>query len=533
MPLAKVSPVLTRNVSASAKNNILRKLRVPILAAAMIASGAFVGKAQARELEKDTFTPAATIGNDTIKPKPGVIITDTIVVSQNDSISVIDELSEDISKINENALGLKTSGSAAEELYTRVLSNISESGENPYNTIYLALCKQQSGNTLADVSAQIDDVIENMKIYSKDHNDETDELLLKNGSVSEFKYGKDNSKTGIVMQSLNITGLNLNEEGEQSNDSINKDNNDFNGNISYRMRATTDKAEVETNINAGSDNVDIQLAALYKTQTENGGNLSLSVNGRETMDGATTDGSAGASFDYNKDYFSTGLYYYYNRETDETGDVFKNTHLEGYLKYKQNVNLLAGIQNSDFLKYYYSELKLSGLKNLEDINTKLTGALSAEAGSLYTDYSDLGLEKNKLTNLDLCLMGGAYFKTDDISASLNGRISYNYLIDPDDDNESKLGLSVLGAFAKDNIAVSAMFSMFKGLSSPSENPDESVKSASNDINIATSVGFEIKNLLKGISPQFSYTSTSIDNKVQHFFNMTLKTSIEALKKAQQ
>jgi len=528
MTLAKISPVINKRVTAPLKNNVLRKLRVPALAAAMVLGGALANKAQAKELNKDTFTPTEIVVNDTIKPlsKGNVIVTDTIVVCENDTISVMDDLTKDLVKTNERIMGLSSQRTAAEELYTKVLSNISESGDNPYSAIYLALSEQENSGS-SDVSSQMDDVIENMKLYSRDHNEETEELMKKDGSITEFHYGKDNSKTGTIFQTINISGINLNKDkDESSNDSIKKSNNDFNGNVSYRMKAVTDKAEVETNINAGSENVDIQFAAMYKTDTENGGHLSASANGRETMNGATTSGSIGASLDYNKKDFYTGVYYYYNREADEKGTNSKNSEVEGYLRYKQNIDLHAGIQNSDLVKYYYSQLNLCGTKNLENINTKLSGTLSAEVGSFNMDLSSTGEGTLKLTNLDFSAMGGAYFKTDDISASLNGRASYNYLIDPDGDNESNLSLSILGAFSKGSIAISAMFSMFKDLLVAQDSQNDS------GVNIATSVGIEVKDLLKGISPQFSYTSTSIDNKVKHFFNVTVKTSLESLKKAQ-
>ena len=381
------------------------------------------------------------------------------------------------------------------------------------------------------MSNQLEDVVECMKVYARNQKEDTEKLMEQNGSITEFHYGKDNSKTGTIIQTLNITGLNLNDDNDSntSNDTISKDNNAFEGNVAYRAKAITEKAEIETNINAGSENVDIQLAAMYKTETSNGGNLALSANGRETIDGSSTNGSAGASIDYLKNNFSTGMYYYYNRETDEDGTTSKDTELEGYLKYKQNIKLNAGMQTrDDYGKYYYTGLKLSGAKKIEDINLKLSGAISAEVGSMQVDLSKYNLDNTKATNLDFDVIGGAYFKTDDMKASLNARASYNYLIDPDGDNTGNIGVSALGAFAKGRIAVSAMFSMFKELSASTEPAEKA--DTNNDLSIATSVGFEVKDLIKGISPQISYTSTSINNKVQHFFNVTIKTSIEALRK---
>ena len=359
MSLMSISPAMSKTISAPVKNNLLRRLRVPALAAAMVLGGSFANKIQAKESRKDTFTPVSTYVNDTIKPKANgnIIFTDTIVFTENDTLSAIDELSEDIAKINTNALGLNTSGSASEELYMKVLSNISESGDNPYSAIYLALNKQSGiDSNTSDLNNQMDDIIENMKLYTRDQNDETDSLMIANGSITEFKYGKDNSKTGTIFQTINISGINLNNDKDKnnsSNDTINEKDNNFNGNVSYRMKTVTDKAEVETNINAGSENVDIQLAAMYKTKTQNGGDLSLSANGRETMNGSVTCGSAGASIDYSKDKFATGLYYYYNRESDKTDSNFQHSELDGFVKYKQNIDLHAGIQIYHYIKYYY------------------------------------------------------------------------------------------------------------------------------------------------------------------------------------
>lgn len=531
--MLNVAPVLNRSVSAPVKRNLLRKLRVPILAATIALGGAFINKAQAKGLEKDAFVPTAALVNDTIKPlsKGNVIVTDTVVVVENDTLSAIEDLTDDMIKISEHSLGISAANTASEELYTKILSNISESGDNPYSAIYLALSERQGTNSNAiGTSTQMDDIVENMKIFSRDNQDETREQMEKNGSITEFKYGENNSKTGLIFQNLNITGLNQKEDKDSTNDSVNDITKNFNGNISYRMKTMTENAEIETNINAGSENVDIQLAGMYKTKTANGGNLALSVNGRETMDGSTTNGSAGASLDYNKKDFYTGIYGYYNRETENSGASSKYTEIEGYMRYKQNINLHAGIQNLDYLKYYYSALNLSGIKDLKNINTKLSGTLSAEVGSYQLDLSNTDGGKINLTNLDFSLAGGAYFKTDDITASLNGKASYNYIIDSEGDNQSNIGVSALGAFSKGNIAVSAMFSFFKdivNMQSNTDNPD-----MSNGVSIATCVGFEVKDLLKGISPQFSYTSTSINNEVQHHFNVTIKTSLEALKKSQ-
>ena len=529
----KIMPALTR-VAAPTRQGILRGLKIPILAASMMLGGALINKAQAQEQQRDTFTKTIPVLRDT-----------TISAQKNDTIfadttaNINDSTYTDSTKTkpqqDKNNLGLNTSGTAAEELYLKVLANISTNGETPYSAIYLALLQQQNDNTSSvDIGDQIDDIIECMKVYSKDHQEEIQEQMNKNGSITEFRYGPDNSKTGTLIQTLNISGINQKDGGNQvsSTDSTNTaaDNpNDFIGNVAYRVKAITEKAEVDANIHAGSDNVDIQMASMYKTQTDNGGNLSLSLNGRETIEGSQTNLSAGASFDCSKNNFSSGLYYYYNRENDESGISAKSSNLEGYLKYKQNIKLVGGFQDLDIAKYYYTKMKLMGSKNLADHNLKLSGSLSAEAGKIEANMPEFG--NIYLTNADLSALGGIYFKTDDISASLNGRASYNCKIDSDGDNDQNLGLSILGAFNSGKISVSAMFSMFKEVFS-TPNPVDGVSSLGDNLNLTTSVGFEIKDLFNGISPQFSYTSTSIDNQVQHFFNVTLKTSLEALKKTQ-
>ena len=531
MQLTKISPVLTHKIAKPVKSNIIRKLRIPILAATMAVSGALTARAQTNVLEKDTFEPKVTVVNDTIKDN--TVPVDTLL---NLSGKVDENVSVGVQIINENPLGLDASESAAEELYTKILANIANCGDNPYSSIYLALCEQKNkaeaaGYNTVDIDDQIEEVVESMKVYARDHQDEMNKLMEKNGSITEFHYGKDNSKTGTLIQSLNISGINQSDEADKStvqNDTIEKDNKNFIGNVSYRAKAVTDKAEVETNIHAGSDDVDIQLAAVYKTKTEDGGNLALTLNGRETMIGNITNGSIGVSADYNKNKFSTGIYCYHNKEVDESGEASGCSEIEGYLRYKQNVNLKAGIQLDDFAKYYYSDLKLSGSKDLENINMKLSGALYAEAGSYLVNLTQFGLGNFQYTNLNFGANGGIYFKTDDINASLNGRALYRYMVDTSDcTSTGGLNLSLLGALSTGKISVSAMLSTFKEMFSSKDVFENDLSN-----NVSVGVGFEVKDLLTGISPQFSYTSTSINNKVQHFFNVTLKTSIEALRKNQ-
>ena len=173
-------------------------------------------------------------------------------------------------------------------------------------------------------------------------------------------------------------------------------------------------------------------------------------------------------------------------------------------------------------------------KNLTRTSMKLSGDLSAELGSYEMDFTSIGANKLKYTNFDIGANAGVYFKTDNMSASLNGKVSYVYMVNASNpnDNIKELHLSLLGAFSSGKISVSAMCSAFKTFMS---DYDYSSTRGNNDldiINVSTGVGFEIKDLLKGISPLFSYTSTSVNNQVQHFFNVTLKTSLEALRKNQ-
>lgn len=527
MRLTRISPAMSQTAIKPLKANILRRLRVPILAATMAIGGAFAANAQTKTPEKDTYEPKVTVVNDTIKSNTSTV--DTLL---NIKRNVSEDVSVGVQIINENGLGLDTYGSAAKELLTKVVSNISNGDENPYSAIYLALMDQDGDNPSSDINIQMNNIIESMQDYARDHKEEIDELMKKNGSITEFHYGPDNSKTGTLVQNLNITGLNESENKDNAEtDTINQKDKNFVGNVAYNMKAITEHAEVETNINAGSDNLDIQLAAMYKTKTQNGGDLALSLNGRETMEGSNTSASAGASLDYTKNKFSTGLYYYTNKETDEDGDVDRCSQVEGYLKYKQNVDLTAGMQTYDFYKYYYSELKLYGITNLTNSNLKLSGALTAEVGSADMDFSSYGYGHTKMTNLDFGVVGGIYFKTDDIKASLNGRASYNRMMSTTSNEwTDNIDVSVLGAFSNSNIAVSAMLSLYKDLNNFIEEEERYIGESSKDVNICASVGFEIKDLLKGISPQVSYTSTSINNQIQHFFNVTVKTSLESLRK---
>lgn len=523
MSFIKVKPAFNNRITAPVKNSLLHKLKVPVLAATMLIGASAANKLQAQTPKQDLYRQTDTTLNDTTK----LIMRDS-TNSKDTVVYNADSLNSSNNKLKKSTLGLNTRGSAAEELYFKVMANVLDAGETPYSAIYQALNEQQRDNSFVDVSDQMDELLEGMKDYANDRKDEIEERMIQNGSISEFHYGTDNSKTGTIIQNINITGLNQ-KDGKNQNDSTDSvsvvNNNNFIGDVSYRMRATTDKSEVETNIHAGSDNVDIQLAGIYKTITTNEGNLSIALNGRETIEGSNTSLSAGTSVDYNKNDFSTGLYYFYNRLTDEQGINDRTSELEGYLKYKQNISLSAGFQDLDIVRHYGAELKLAGAKNLDDINMKLSGSVLADAG-FYKFYGD-GIDYfdvNNIKNFGVGVVGGAYFKTDDIMASLNGRASYNYMIGDSYDINS-LKLSILGSFAKGNVAVSAMISMFKDIMEVSD------RTATN-MNLFTSVGFEIRDLLKGISPQISYSSTSINNSVKHFFNVTLKTSLEALKKSQ-
>ena len=298
MLLTKVSQSVVQKTVKPIQTGIMRKLRVPVLTAAMVLGGALVSKAQTNIHQDDVFEQTTNIVNDSIKDKSNInILNDTVpddktypdtLVNINKKISENKTL--DFQVVVENPSSLDASETAAEDLYTKVMASIANSGDNPYSSLYLALSESRENTedaaygTMSYLDDQLDDLTENLKEYNRNHKEEINELMESNGSITEFHYGKDKSKTGTLFQTLNISGIGQKNKNKSENDTISNNNGKgFMGDVAYRLKAVTDKAEVETNIHAGSDNVDLQLAAAYRTNTKNGGNFALTLNGRETM----------------------------------------------------------------------------------------------------------------------------------------------------------------------------------------------------------------------------------------------------------
>ena len=426
----------------------------------------------------------------------------------------------------------KVSGSAAEELITNALAEMYlASAESPYADTYNGLMQQKEeleakGEDTSAVENQIDELTDLVKDYIRNNQDVVVRNLAKSGAIKEFHYGKDNSKTGYIIQTIRLKGNNgiqdrdtVAQTDDDGDDTTNtKQKNQFDGGIIYVAKIGTPDVVVNFMADCASDNTDITFSAEHHHVTKNDISVDIMGTGKVTVKPGDTEGTFGASLDLSKDKFSGGAFALCNFESVAGEETDKNFHIEGNFAYNGNNNktrVAVGAQFNDYINYSYLKAKYYGNKTIEDKNLTLTGSVMTEAGRI-------GFNKNKtdeaipaVYNFDAKLRGGIAFATEDFKASAFGNLSYGLLLDPtaetkEDKYVHSVSGSVIGDISYKKVGMTAMVAFMNnpGVIMDSDNPQSKCTVSSN-------ITVKYKDIMPGVSPFISYSVNNSLEGLQH------------------
>ena len=463
----------------------------------------------------------------------------------------------DLSEINfDLERGLEKMNTAAGELATlTAVDMMLLSSGTPYGPTYQALIDKREtytkeGKDTSDINAEIGAIEEQIKEYVKTHKVEELDNLIKNGEMTIFRYGKNKEKKGVFTFSVNSSGNNAiqknssvepNDDDENNNNTDIKNDNDdgddnsddnspknkLDGGVTCTATLDTEEFQGKVVADVRSDNTDIYLGAAYNKNFDSNRNLALSFSGRETIEPGYSTGSGGLSVDYKSQDFSAGAFGYIKHESMAEQGTQIEWKAEGYLKYKENVQIIAGYENEYIDSYPYAKVKLNGVKEYENTNLKLTGGLTAEVGKVNYNDKFFGNMPSDV-NIDVRMRGGIQFETEDLNANVNALASYNCLVDnsAEDKKEKFLhngSVTLLGSITKGKLGLTTMVSAFAG-----ESTFGAAAESDCPVRISSSITIQCADVFKGISPFISYTLDNSTNGRQHNIGAGIKMSIEKL-----
>ncbi len=463
---------------------------------------------------------------------------------------------EVIESITSKNRGFSSKGSAAQELSAQSNADNSYTNVNtPYTALYNSLVEKRAamikkGQGVEDLDSAIQDVRLATKEYINENAKEVKENAIKNGEVTVLNIG---GKPAILRRYIGLIGNNamadkraaqMIEDYEQNEGATSESDktdsgsgdatkstsqpNQFVGGVQFGATLETENAQINAEVNASSDNTTGALAGSYFKEFKNGSVLTGAANLNLTIEPGHNIFNGGAAVDYENGKFATGAYGYYRRENTAGTDPIQDMQAEAYVMYSDNARLAAGMQNQDFLNYYY--VRANGQHEFNpNKNLKVPVSASAEVGRFIFDKDvDASVDTTPSTGLEFGAKAGVYYTADDLKAGLNAAVRYGCVIDHDPETQAKtvnheMNASVMGMLQKGKLAFSAMFSAFKNNFTPqiSENIDIPVKISSN-------IAVEYKDLYPGISPRISYTLDNTMTGNQHQVQIGAGFSIEKL-----
>ena len=422
---------------------------------------------------------------------------------------------------------LETYGTAANELDNQIRANLSfATAGTPYASTMEALqkLKNKRGNDedtfdLDFKMEQLNDLAQTNLQAETDNNNNKSTTVIK----KTISYGKDGENKAELVQSFSLdtnsaikgkqdqeedeNNSSKAEEGEaesESSDNKTKTDVDVSYKVDFRTLNPLDKGNIRArgSVNVGSDNCDIHAVGVYSRQLKNGGIVNFTANLNETIEGNNNKGNYGASFDYTKNKFSTGVMGYYNHNQVD-GEKDYTTVVEASGRYGNVARGVIGMEYTDGMKYYYAKAAASGKKTLPNSGLSLYGNVEGEYGVLNVDGMN-----NACQSLVLKANGALSFTSKDLNASLYGNVAYRrlkYSYIADDNTINAVTASVTGTVDTKNIGISTTFTALNGPGRQDvelENPDSKIK---NTTTLSTSVQLAIKNVFgEKVTPVINY-----------------------------
>ena len=336
---------------------------------------------------------------------------------------------------------LRNDGSAAYELQQKVAGDLTMSSASgtPF-AAQMDNLNQTRKNLMnkhrdtSDIDAKIDALNEAAREYVKTNQTEVTQTLIDQGVVKTFKYGENGEKTGYFIQTLDFKGGNtMSKDDDTATSEVSTDGTDGttdgnqgsdNGagvNVKYGIEVLTDKLHAVANVEAGSENSDLQGAVVYTNPLKNGGKLSFTGNFRQTIEKNNNETKFGGALDYTRNSFSTGAYASYE-SSEVDSETYKDFNIEAYTKFGKSVRFALGHEtetsSGEKVGYNYALAKLEGSRNFNNDDLTLIGSLEGR-------YGIANIDGENYTDYNIKAKGGVSFKSNNLKANILANLGLN------------------------------------------------------------------------------------------------------------
>ena len=456
---------------------------------------------------------------------------------------------------------LRNDGSAAYELQNSIASDLqmttaagtpfSAQMSNLYETRKALLKKHED---TSDIDAKIEALNEAAKEYIKTNQTDVTKDLIDKGAVKTFKFGKNDEKTGYFVQTFDIKGGTTkngsdntveNTAATETDNAETNDNDDSQAgyNIKYGIEVLTDKLHAIANVEAGSENSDIQGAVVYNNQISDNKSLNFSGNFRQTIEKDNNQTFLGTAIDYRTNKFSTGAYGCYKIKQVDS-EKYKNLAAEAHAKYGKSIRVAAGYEQEKSddtnVRYSYVNAKLSGNRELK--NVSLSGSVEGKYGITKMDSDAIG-NNITLPDYEVIAKGGITFTSDKLKTNIyanagiiggkgftvnssdNGELTFSK-----GENQHTILTTLVGNISTDAIDVTATLA---GTNSPqyyfnSSNDDDNTQMPTQRTwGYSSSITVTPKKIFgkdSKIAPSVTY-SVSNNEEIQHYVGLNLGINI--------
>ena len=401
----------------------------------------------------------------------------------------------------------------------------------------------------SSVDNKIDTLNETVKTFLKEHHTDITQDLIDNGTVKPFKYGKNNEKTGYIIQSFDFKGENAlgqNGDNDDTDNGSNGTNNNAGYNVKYSIEAVSENTHFIGSGEFGSENADLLFGGTYHKTFTNNGRISATGMGRYT---ASKDSQLilGGAVDYRLRKFSCGLYGAYNTssiadissDTDNDSDSettdndnsmsVNETTIEGYVRHGDSLRFGVGhtVSAIDDLKipYTFAKAKISGKRNIGS-NTKIFGSVEGE-------YGITNFESKSYPSYSVMGKGGVSFTSKNLKTNIFTNIGIDGAKNPfTGDNDRTLSTALVGNLSTDKVDFTATLT---GTNTQEYDNDSSVDSSDlNNLNLNTTRQWNLSSSFtlalkrffgkkSPVTPSFTYSLSKNNDKVEHngCFNLSL------------
>jgi len=456
---------------------------------------------------------------------------------------------------------LRNDGSAAYELQNSIASDLqmttaagtpfSAQMSNLYETRKALLKKHED---TSDIDAKIEALNEAAKEYIKTNQTDVTKDLIDKGAVKTFKFGKNDEKTGYFVQTFDIKGGTTkngsdntveNTAATETDNAETNDNDDSQAgyNIKYGIEVLTDKLHAIANVEAGSENSDIQGAVVYNNQISDNKSLNFSGNFRQTIEKDNNQTFLGTAIDYRTNKFSAGAYGCYKIKQVDS-EKYKNLAAEAHAKYGKSIRVATGYEQEKSddtnVRYSYVNAKLSGNRELK--NVSLSGSVEGKYGITKMDSDAIG-NNITLPDYEVIAKGGITFTSDKLKTNIYANAGImggkEFMVNTSDNgeltfskgkNQHTILTTLVGNISTDAIDVTATLA---GTNSPqyyfnsNDNDDNTKMPTQRTWGYSSSITVSPKKVFgkdSKIAPSVTY-SVSNNEDIQHYVGLNLGINI--------